>query len=710
MWRRWSVLATTAVSVFGIQTAQAAETSNNSAETAEVTVTGEAPGSLTSVSPEESAKQKTEIPGAFTVKTTDDMKLGRASNFEDLLQRTPGVFLQSENGAEVSKISIRGSGITSEDEPLGVMFLLDGLNFNQGDGESVLEDFDVAALSHAEVFRGADALKYGALTLGGAINLVPFTGYDAAPFQVRLEGGSYGFFRGDMTGGAVEGQFDEFGAIGFRAREGFREHSRENTEILFADLGYKFSDHVENRFYLTLNETDRNLPGGLTKSEMENSPTQANPLAIAQDWNKEWSYVHLADKLSIRTDEIQLDVGAFWFHRDLENRGFFSPDFREGIEMFYSDNFGGSLSFVSRHELFGQRNILTIGLSPQYEHEPSQNYENIFGHTGATTARGIGSSINVPAYLEDQLYLTPRLSILAGAQAIFAERHFIDEFLTDAAGNQSNRQNFWGFNPKLGAIYEINRQTQAFVNFSRSWQPPSLDNLVDFTEGPNSSVVYTPLQPQHAWTIEVGTRGEYSRFQWELSLYRSWVRNELLEINDAFGNDIGTRNVPRTNHQGIEASLEVELLREIFVPKQPSRAGDRLSFDQSYTLNDFHFDQSSVYGDDRIAGIPIHVYEAQLLYESPFGFYAGPNLQCNLSRYPVDEANTLFADSYVLLGFRAGFRRTNGFSVFIDCRNLTDQRYASSIDVIADARTEPNPEIFHPGDGRSFYGGVSWSW
>src|SRR5207244_9386951 len=214
MWRRWSVLAITTVSVIGIQTAQGAEASNDSAETAEVTVIGEATGSLTSVSPEESAKQKTQVPGAFTVKTTDDMELGRSSNFEDLLQRIPGIFLQSENGVEVSKISIRGSGITSEDEPLGVMFLLDGLNVNQGDGESVLEDVDVAALSHAEVFRGADALKYGALTLGGAINLVPLTGYDAAPFQVRLEGGSYGFFRGDMSGGAVEGKFDEFGAIG----------------------------------------------------------------------------------------------------------------------------------------------------------------------------------------------------------------------------------------------------------------------------------------------------------------------------------------------------------------------------------------------------------------------------------------------------------------------------------------------------------------
>jgi iron complex outermembrane recepter protein len=74
------------------------------------------------------------------------------------------------------------------------------------------------------------------------------------------------------------------------------------------------------------------------------------------------------------------------------------------------------------------------------------------------------------------LYLTPRLSIFAGAQAIFAQRHFQDTFVDDGEGNQSNRQNFWGFNPKLGAIYEINRQTQAFMNVSRSWQPPSLDN------------------------------------------------------------------------------------------------------------------------------------------------------------------------------------------------------------------------------------------
>ena len=378
--------------------------------------------------------------------------------------------------------------------------------------------------------------------------------------------------------------------------------------------------------------------------------------------------------------------------------------------MYYSDNFGANLNFVSRKTFFGQRNLFTIGLSPQREDENSQNFENLSGRPGPTTARGEGISVNVPVHFEDQLYLTQQFSVVAGAQAIFAQRRFIDSFLADAEGNQSHEQQFFGFNPKFGAIYEFDSRQQAFLNISRSWQPPSFDNLVEFAEGPNSSVVYTPLRPQHAWTIELGTRGGLPRAEWELSIYRSLVRNELLELNDRFGNDIGTVNVHRSIHQGVEAGLQLQLLDHVFFTKAQNGPADQLSLDQSYTFNDFHFDSDPVYGDNRLAGIPIHFYEAQLMYQVPSGFYAGPNFQCNLAGYPVDHANTLFADPYALLGFRVGFRRRTGFSAFLDCKNLTNKRYASSIDVIADARTQANPEIFHPGDGRSFYAGISWSW
>src|SRR5262249_19203423 len=98
---------------------------------------------------------------------------------------------------------------------------------------------------------------------------------------------------------------------------------------------------------------------------------------------------------------------------------------------------------------------------------------------------------------------------------------------------------------------------------------------------------------------------------------------------------------------------------------------------------------------------PQHFYEAELLYMTATGFYAGPNLRCNLTRYPVDQANTLFSDSYALLGFKVGFRVQKGLSIFLEAKNLTDKHFASAVDPIADARTAPDEHFFHPGDGRS---------
>jgi len=452
------------------------------------------------------------------------------------------------------------------------------------------------------------------------------------------------------------------------------------------------------------------LPGGLTKQQLNDDPQQGNEDAVEQDFNKDWTFMRLADKISYQNKGYQFDAGLFWFHRDEEERGFFSPESAEGITQFYSDNYGLSLTSATRGELFGRCNIFTIGFTFQFEREAAQNYQNLGGRPGATTARNIGISINAPFYVENQHYLTNKLSVVTGMQLIYARRHFEDEFDSPFVGNQTHMQNFFGWNPKTGLIYEVNRETQMFMNFSGSWQPPSFNNMVDFTEGPHSAEVYNPLEPQQALTLELGTRGEHGRFEWELSFYRSWLHNELLDLNDAQGNDLGDVNVNHSYHQGIEASLNIELLRSVFSGKKSRGFEGSLRLSQTYTLNDFHFNDDPVYGDNRIAGIPVNIYEAELLYEATNGFYAGPNFRCNFTDYPVDEANTLFAGSYTLVGFKIGFRSKKGFSIFFEAKNLTDKRFASAVDAIANAQTDQDPEIFHPGDGRSFYGGVSWSW
>jgi iron complex outermembrane receptor protein len=660
----------------------------------------------------EAAKKKKEIPGGFTLQGSDQMYKGRVSSMDDLFQNAPGLVMLSENEVEVSKVFIRGSGVFSEDEPNGVQYLIDGLTLNQGDGEIILEDFDVGTFKYAEVYRGANALQYGGLGLGGAVNFVPFTGYDAEALSVRVEGGSFGFMRGQVSSGGVDGPVDYYVSISGRYRDGWRDHSEEGTEMLFSDLGYKFSDRLENRFYLIADQTDRQIPGALSQQQIDQNPKQAENAATAEDFQKNWYYARLADKISFKAGGEEADAGVYWWHRNAYEPNLYIPNVDlEGTEAFYSDNFGALLNSTTRGELLGGENVLTLGFNPTTEKEVDQYYQNLNGQTGATTGRDVEWSLNAVLYAQLQHYLTEKFSLVAGLQGTYTQRHFYDRFTNSVDGDQSANLIYRGFNPKFGMMYDLTDKNQIFANYSRSWQPPSFDNMVEFDDGPNTSQVLTPLRPQSAWTAEVGTRGEGGRFTWELALYHSWVRDELLDLNNANDIDIGAVNVAHSYNQGIEAGLETRLLDSIFVQADKTHAGDRLTLRQNYTLSDLHFENDPVYGNNRIAGVPIHDYQVQLMYESPYGFYAGPNLNWVMTQFPVDNANLLYSSGYSLLGFRAGYQFGNGISIFFDARNLLDQRYASSVDSISSERAFSAPiQVFHPGAPRSFYGGVSWVW
>ncbi len=677
-------------------------------------------GSLTSPPISDAARKKKEVPGGFTIQGIDDLNKSRASSLDDLLQNAPGVIMLSENEAEVSKIYMRGYGVIQEDEPSSVWYLLDGLSLNQADGEMIIEDLDVGTFKYAEVYRGADALQYGGLTLGGAINFVPFTGYDASPLSVKTEGGSFGFVRSTISSGGVDGPFDYYVSGSVRYREGWRDHSRESTELFFGDFGYKFNDHLENRVYVTIDQTGRELPGALTLQQMESNPRQVETTpgapeanAITQDWRKDWYYFRLADKLSYKEGPEEADAGFYWWHRQAYEPNIFIPDNTlAGIGSFYADDFGGLFNSTTRWDWLGGENILTLGFTPTVEDEHDLYHENLDGSEGALTGKDGELSINAVLYGQFQHYLTEKFSILLGVQGIYAQRHFSDLFNTSVDGDQSRNLIYRGINPKVGLIYELNDKNQLFTSFNRGYQPPSFDDMVSFDTGPNTSQVLTPVEAQTAWTAEVGTRGEEGRFKWELALYHAWVRHELVDVYSAETDlDLGSLNIPHSMHQGVEASLEWRLFDSMFTQGNKKRAGDRLTLRQNFTLTDAHFSHDPDFGNDRIAGIPIYDYQAQLMYESPYGFYAGPNLHWIMTRFPVDNANTLDCPAYVLLGFRAGMELGKGFSIFFDARNLLDQRYASSVDPISSASAfQPDVAVFHPGDPRSFYGGVSWVW
>ena len=672
----------------------------------EVEVTGTSGGTLTSPDIQAATEALRQTPGAVNIVTPKAYQQGRGAYVEDFLNYQPGLFIQSSQGSEDTKVSDRGSGIQA-DAVSGLEVLLDGMAINQGDGEGFLQDIDLRDVKYAEVYRGADAMRYGGFTLGGAVNFVTMTGHDAPLLEAWSSFGSYDLFEEGFLSGWSGGPWDALASFSNHSLDGFREHSQESDQKVFLSVGTKLGDNAENRLYVFWGNLDQNNPTSLTKEEMYQNPTQTTPQSIAQNWDTKWAYVRLADQFVIKGDDWQFRLGGYWNYRNQLQRQEFDDDTPVGIVRFTSNDFGGQSAFDYTGDLFGQKNRVTVGVLPTFEAERDMSYENLNGNAGSIISADDTFAQNLVLYGEEQHYFTHAFSVIAGAQLVYIGRNYFDRLNLSADGNQTNDEVYRSLNPKIGALYDFNSDTQAYINFSRSFQPPSFDDSV--TTADDGDQLFNRLSAQRAYTLEAGTRGKYGPVSWDLALYHSWVQDELLDLTDGHGIVLGTVNAPRTSHQGIEAEAEAELAHGLLERGPNPGAEDHLTLKQTYTYSDFHFVENPAYGTNRIAGMPVDYYKAELLYEHPCGFYCGPNVEWNVIKYPVDEANTLFADPYALLGFKIGYKSSKGYNVFFEATNLTNKIYAATVEPVGDARVEGDDD-FNPGNGRAFCGGVSWTW
>ncbi|BCB18647.1 hypothetical protein OCUBac02_15410 [Bosea sp. ANAM02] len=141
-------------------------------------------------------------PGAVAVVPGSAFKDSPASTIKDIVDYVPGVFAQPKWGDD-TRLSIRGSGLSRNFHLRGTQLLMDGIiPLNTADGYGDFQEIEPSFYRYVEVFRGSNALRFGANALGSAINFVMPTGYDAPRAELRVDAGSFGALR---TQGAVAG-------------------------------------------------------------------------------------------------------------------------------------------------------------------------------------------------------------------------------------------------------------------------------------------------------------------------------------------------------------------------------------------------------------------------------------------------------------------------------------------------------------------------
>ena len=492
------------------------------------------------------------------------------------------------------------------------------------------------------------------------------------------------------------GPLDFIGTFSVNHADGYRDHERGQYEQFNANIGYRFSPDVETRFYLGAYVVDQQLPGTLSLSDALNNPTKASPSALSGDQARDTRTERIANKTTVKLDVGRLDFVTWAIHKSL-----YHPIFQ------VIDQDGWTYGFAPRYTATfnagGMRNAVIAGARFFGGTTQARQYVNVSGNEGAQTLDSTQSAYNYEAYVEDRLFLLPTVALMAGFKALRDVRKYVDHGGLAADPNyKSASETFSGVNPKLGVMWQPNREIQAYVDITRSQDVP---DFTDLTQTFANTTRFTPLTSQHAWTLELGTRGTRDRVSWDLTAYRSLVRDQLLQYTTNPDIPASTFNANKTVLQGIEAGVSVDVWRDVTHPG----AGDKITLSGLWNLSDFRFKDDPQYGNNRIAGVPVNVIRAVLGYSRPNGFHVSASVDWVPAGAWADDANTLRVPGYTLLGVQAGMDFRNGLSVFLDARNLTNKRYVSDISTIANAQTAASTAIFYPGEGRSVFAGVRYA-
>jgi iron complex outermembrane recepter protein len=629
-------------------------------------------------------------PGGTEVIDAGRYLSGRASTVTDTFFLSPGVFAQSRFGSDEARLSIRGSGLQRTFHGRGIRVLQDGVPLNLADGGFDMQSLEPTASAYINVWRGSNALA-GSSTLGGAIDYVSRTGRTAPGGFARLEIGSWDYLRATIAGGAVFGEADAYASFTQQQQDGFRDHAEQNNQRLFTNVGWRWSDTIETRFYVTAVKTNSELPGNLTKAQLEANARQAAAGNISLDQHRDYELLRVANKTTfVASPDTTLNLIAAWTYKDLDH-----PIYQV-IDQLTNDALMG-LTLDNTTEVFGRDHHLRVGLLANQGQTNAANFLNVAGSRGTLVSKDDQTATNLEAFAESQLSLGGGFTSVLGFSAAHNRRETTRTFGAVTPANTYDRD-YDNLAPKVGVRWDnATRDIQLYANVSGSYEPPS------FSE---SGTAVVANDAQTAMTVEIGTRGTRHWLRWDVSAYHSAVKDELLTVQlpaPAAIGATGTINADRTIHEGVELGFDADLLGHDWKTADI----DRLVLRTAWTWGRFRFDDDATYGNNTIAGLPEHLIRGELVWETVSGWYAGPTFEWVPVKTYIDHRNTFSADSYALLGFKLGRRLDKGISWFVEARNLTDETYAATTGAIENAAGADSAQ-FLPGDGRSVYAGIEY--
>ena len=648
-------------------------------------------------------KQETrKAPANVTVITAEEISKSGATTVVEVLDKLESIQFRTYSGnSSQSLIDMRGFG---GDNPYGkTLVLLDGRRLNRTDMASInWLQMPVNTIERIEIVRGSGSVLYGDAAIGGVINIITKKGKGEPKFNASALVGSYGLNneRVGVTGATNKWTYALNGENNFNF--GYRERSKYSAQGGGFDLGYTASDLLSVSLGVSFNKSDYQMPGYLTKVQMEqdrrqyqHAPPELYSIATPDDdGSDKYTNVNLGIK-SFWGSWGQLEINFLYGKKDLQTN----------MSSWYSysdtnaDTYGITPKYILNKEIFGFHNKVIVGVD--YYNEPYKkdffsDRERTFKLSSADFTRE-----SLGYYIRDEFSLLKNLIFSAGYRL---EQTSIKGSNVDfTPGNNNNftdMENTYNAEAyESGLTWLWGKKSKVFAKYATVYRIPFLEEVGSFNGWNAGTLFNTELKKEKGISMETGTEFyPLDNLKIGLTLFRIDMEDEISWF--ATSSSTGyNKNQDNTRHDGAEVSLSY------FWPKYLKVFGN-------YTYHMATF-EAGANNKKEMPLVPKHMANAGVEIYLPYNLMLRPEVRYVGDAFLSQDYNNIGEklDSYTLINLYLSYKPSFGkihMTAFCGAENLGNVKYASFGSYNVPAYGPGAPSTYYPMPGITFKGGLSF--
>ena len=642
---------------------------------------------------------------SVSVITTADINKTDGIILTPVLNKIPGVFMQ-QGSLNTNRISIRGIGARSQYGTNRVKAYFNSIPLSSGEGETVIEDIDVAAIEKIEITKGPNSTSFGS-GLGGVIHLFARETPLLESFgKATSTFGSFGLLQQRLSGGYSDSNSNLFSSYSDLQSDGYRANSSYKRKSFNIHGNQKIGNKGNLNFLGIFTRLKAYIPSSLNENDYNNNPEKA-----ATTWAAAQGYESY--------DKFLIGLGYdHQFSKNWSLKSSLFSNFKDGYETRPFDiledktnSLGLRLHLNYKNRLLSLPFELSFGTELATEKYQYSLFKNLYlSQPGQGSIQGdqfsaIEQKRNYSIYfVQMEVWLSKNLHLETGIALNSTNYAAEDVFQTNSDTQNSDYTfgNVWS--PRIGFSYKLGKGKNIYTSVSKGFSVPSVAETLT-PEGQ----INTDLKPETGWNYEIGFKGNWfeNKLYTEFTFFSTQIENLLVARRTADDQYVGI-NAGSSSHPGIEILVNYKLVETLEFQITPYF---------SAALNNFKFkdfvDGEADYSGNELTGVPDKQWSLGLDVNTKKGF--GLNISyLTIGEIPMNDSNTKYSDGYSLLDIKTTYLFTIlkvlKTELSAGVNNALDEKYAASILPNAVGFGAVPPRYYYPGNPINYYGGFSVSY